>query len=497
MWPLLLIVILKTCQPGRIRAALAWLGAALSAVAMALVYMPGADPSRVYYGTDTHASALFIGSALALSWPLRRLQALSHDSTRILDALGLAGIGVLAWAMGHFDGTDRVLYPAGLVVTALAAGAVVLAAASPGLVSWVLGWSPLRWIGRPVLRDLPVALAGHRADRRRVCSRGMRHLAMAGRGRTVDQSGRRVVAVDRAADHPRRLPGHSPGTGSGWSPGRWPGRTARPPGCSRVALVAALAVACAAGYGVLHARASSGLAAQISQGLKMSQQDRATSIRPARTGQAGQACRGPPARPGPPAPWRPRPRTAGAVPARVSGSAYWRSGTRSCSRRRPSCSGTARYLHRCEGQPPGQHRPVHRPAAGRQRRAAPGGGVRARHQRHVQRGPDAPAVTAIGPHRKLVLVNTYEARPWEAGINRVIAAAARGHAQRRAGQLVRDHPAPHQPAVFRRGASGAQRRAAVRALVKAAVRAAWRAGAPGQATAPGLPPTAHRSAPLG
>ena len=67
--------------------------------------------------------------------------------TRIPDAVGLAGIAVLAWAMGHFAGTDRVLYPAGLLIAALAAGGVVLAAASPGLVSWVLSRSVLRWIG--------------------------------------------------------------------------------------------------------------------------------------------------------------------------------------------------------------------------------------------------------------------------------------------------------------------------------------------------------------
>jgi peptidoglycan/LPS O-acetylase OafA/YrhL len=147
LWPLLLIVILRTCQSGRIRAALAWLGAALSAVAMVVVYVPGADPSRVYYGTDTHASALFIGSALALTWPLHRMQALSRDDARVPDVVGLAGIAVLAWAMGHFAGTDRVLYPAGLLIAALAAGGVVLAAASPGLVSWALGRSALRWIG--------------------------------------------------------------------------------------------------------------------------------------------------------------------------------------------------------------------------------------------------------------------------------------------------------------------------------------------------------------
>src|SRR6202167_1993157 len=106
VWPLLLIVILKTCRSRHLRAGLAWSGAALSALTMALVYVPGGDPSRVYYGTDTHASALFIGSALALTWPLRRLgplgglEARGSDRTRIPDALGLAGIAVLAWAMG-------------------------------------------------------------------------------------------------------------------------------------------------------------------------------------------------------------------------------------------------------------------------------------------------------------------------------------------------------------------------------------------------------------
>ena len=44
LWPLLLIVILTTCRAGGLRAALAWLGAALSAVAMALVYVPGSGP---------------------------------------------------------------------------------------------------------------------------------------------------------------------------------------------------------------------------------------------------------------------------------------------------------------------------------------------------------------------------------------------------------------------------------------------------------------------
>lgn len=33
----------------------------------------------------------------------------------------------------------------------------------------------------------------------------------------------------------------------------------------------------------------------------------------------------------------------------------------------------------------------------------------------------------IGPHRRLVLVNTYAARPWEPGVNAILAATAAGH----------------------------------------------------------------------
>lgn len=76
-------------------------GAAMSAVAMALEYTP-ANPSLVYYGTDTHAFALLIGAALALAFPLATLESISAGNTRRLDAAGVVGLVVLAWAAGHF-----------------------------------------------------------------------------------------------------------------------------------------------------------------------------------------------------------------------------------------------------------------------------------------------------------------------------------------------------------------------------------------------------------
>jgi peptidoglycan/LPS O-acetylase OafA/YrhL len=524
LWPLLLIGILKTCQSGRIRAALAWLGAALSALAMVLVYVPGADPSRVYYGTDTHASALFIGSALALTWPLRRMQAMSRDGARVPDAIGLAGIAVLAWAMGHLAGTDRVLYPAGLLIVALAAGGVVLAAASPGLVSWVLGGSVLRWIG---IRSYGIYLW---------------HWP--------------VIALADAA-FPRQLPAHwiwlpevALSVGLAAASWRWVEEpiirngfrvTVRgwsrviigsPAGAHRaparvvpaVAVVAALVVVGAAGYGVLHAHAATGLAEQISQGVKVSQQD------PAGPGTLGPATASGPSALTP---------SASAPAAGTPSASTPAAGTPSASTpsARPSATPTA-AIRAAVAPAPAAARvsgsqvfaigdSVMLASAVQVAAALPGISINAQVSRQVSAGLPivqrlaaagtlrpvvvfalgtngaftAPQmrqlIRAVGPHRDLVLVNTYEARPWEAGVNRVIAAAARRYPnvvmanwfaaiEHRTRLLWPDevHPQP----------SGARLYAH---MIAAAVRAARTAGAAGSASGSGLPPTAHRVAPPG
>jgi peptidoglycan/LPS O-acetylase OafA/YrhL len=59
--------------------------AALSGLLMAVLYHPGSDPSRVYYGTDTRAQPLLLGAALAFAlqgrdlrrWPAWLLQSLT------------------------------------------------------------------------------------------------------------------------------------------------------------------------------------------------------------------------------------------------------------------------------------------------------------------------------------------------------------------------------------------------------------------------------------
>jgi peptidoglycan/LPS O-acetylase OafA/YrhL len=122
--------------------------AAVSGAAMLALYHPGLDPTRVYEGTDTRASGLLIGAALAMAWPSRR-PAPSARAARVLvdvgGVAGLAGIGLLVWRTGQYS---PFIYHGGLIVLSVATAAVLAASACPG--AWtgrVLGSEPLRWLG--------------------------------------------------------------------------------------------------------------------------------------------------------------------------------------------------------------------------------------------------------------------------------------------------------------------------------------------------------------
>ncbi|MCL6452939.1 MAG: acyltransferase family protein [Alicyclobacillus sp.] len=149
LWPLLLFLGLRwTPRRGALVGCTTALAAA-SAVAMALIYQPGTDPSRVYYGTDTRAFSLLIGAALAMVWPSTRLsRTLPRGQRFAIDAVGTAGIATILAMVVFSNEYQNFLYRGGMVVLSLATAAAVAALAHPASrLAACFGIAPLRWLG--------------------------------------------------------------------------------------------------------------------------------------------------------------------------------------------------------------------------------------------------------------------------------------------------------------------------------------------------------------
>lgn len=149
LWPLLLSPALHYL-PRRGRIITLTIGlASLSAAAMAFVYQPGLDPSRVYYGTDTRAFALLIGAALAFVWPSRKLSfTLSRKQRVMLEGAGGLGSLTVIGMMGTTNQYQPFLYQGGLLIFSLAAAVLVAVLAHPtSTLGRFFSLKPLRWTG--------------------------------------------------------------------------------------------------------------------------------------------------------------------------------------------------------------------------------------------------------------------------------------------------------------------------------------------------------------
>lgn len=123
--------------------------AAGSTLLMAAMWSPGTDPSRVWYGTDTRAAALFVGVALALAWPAGRLRrTVPRSARRLLDGVGALGLVSLVALMVTLREDDAELYRGGFLAASVASALVIAVAAHPASnLGWLLGRRPLRWLG--------------------------------------------------------------------------------------------------------------------------------------------------------------------------------------------------------------------------------------------------------------------------------------------------------------------------------------------------------------
>jgi peptidoglycan/LPS O-acetylase OafA/YrhL len=149
VWPLLLILATRFVQRRWLLVGIVVAGGVASAWAMATIFQPGSDPTRVYEGTDTRAFQLLIGASLALVWPSRRLTGpISALRRRSLDALGAVGMVVIVVMVVGTNEYETFLYRGGMVILSLATVAVVAVLAHPSThLGRILGAPPLRWIG--------------------------------------------------------------------------------------------------------------------------------------------------------------------------------------------------------------------------------------------------------------------------------------------------------------------------------------------------------------
>jgi peptidoglycan/LPS O-acetylase OafA/YrhL len=151
LWPMLLILALKR-KKNKPKSTLPWilLAIGLSALAMALMYSPESDSSRVYYGTDTRVGTILIGAALAFVWmPGARTARPKAMGSLLRDFAGLVAIAALGWIIHSWTEFDSILYRGGFMLVALLAAIVVAVSAHPGWVArHVLGSLPLRWLGK-------------------------------------------------------------------------------------------------------------------------------------------------------------------------------------------------------------------------------------------------------------------------------------------------------------------------------------------------------------
>jgi peptidoglycan/LPS O-acetylase OafA/YrhL len=152
IWPVALAGIWRLTGGRRSRMAWITLGlAAASAVLAMSLYHPGADPSRVYYGTDTRAAGVLLGALLAIVVPPWRMRAaIPRGGTRALDVIGLVGIGGILVMVLRVSELEPFVYQGGFIVLDVLTVAAILALVHPCTTVWarIFSWEPLLWIGR-------------------------------------------------------------------------------------------------------------------------------------------------------------------------------------------------------------------------------------------------------------------------------------------------------------------------------------------------------------
>lgn len=171
LWPLLFVLIFQLCRSRVARAALIGALALASSLEMLLLYTPGLDTSRIYYGLDTRAAELLVGAALAVllhrhagrqddefAHDPSRWQFFSHTvhvhgralrvtGTQLVNALGFALLVVFCICFVTVDPQSAWLYRGGYLLFALLAAAMIWAGMHSGVFMRAMGARLCSYIG--------------------------------------------------------------------------------------------------------------------------------------------------------------------------------------------------------------------------------------------------------------------------------------------------------------------------------------------------------------
>jgi peptidoglycan/LPS O-acetylase OafA/YrhL len=162
VWPIIVIGVLhlsRTFGRGvRVLLVIAAAGAVASAVEMGLLYSPAANVTRLYFGADTHAQSILIGSTLACVLTIVQLRrgmdgmappARSRSARALLSVVALAGLAGLFVLVSTQNGYSAFDYRGGFFLAGLSAAAIILGAVCVprGPMAQVMSLRPLVLLG--------------------------------------------------------------------------------------------------------------------------------------------------------------------------------------------------------------------------------------------------------------------------------------------------------------------------------------------------------------
>ena len=162
VWPLVVVAVLhlgrRFDRGVELLCGISVVGVVASATEMAWLYHPGANITRLYFGTDTHAQSILVGSVLACVLTLVQRRrglagmapvASSRPARVALTVLGLAGLAGTLALTATLSGTSPTAYRGGFLVSALSAAALIVGSVcvAGGPIARVLSVRPLVWIG--------------------------------------------------------------------------------------------------------------------------------------------------------------------------------------------------------------------------------------------------------------------------------------------------------------------------------------------------------------